>query len=373
VSEVIGKQVQEIKLFVLLIILYIGFGIILFPNWHYNIIEDGGLRELIDVAFSGYLYQSLVAILIILSIVWCYHYFEVKKLKIITLMAKLLNSIYYPLILIAISLIAIVNLAFIGFQRISIKNQDYVDSVGTIKKAYFIESPVDFIYIDAKSINQIAEQIDTGLVISNKSIRENRKNTLGGEAGMENVGKVKADKSSESEETTDYKAIETTVVKKTINTINSLSFKNKLLVIKSIEIQSSELRDFDLARELLSNKYRIVFDSKAINTVRDKIISNNINSILPEEFRDLSWVIVSGQFNATINRESVVFSFDYVPSITSSVILKFEVPYSELSIDDANLLLSDKNWELNAFCRILHKKILGNTVEYTLRCYAIYR
>lgn len=365
-------QNKIIKLASLIFGIYITIGILLWPSWWFNVIYRLDVRAFSEQVFGWYfnLNVSIVAITSALSY-WYYHAnssgkpWAAKLTKILNW--KLLPGAIFMLIAIGMS-----RAAFVAMEdTVEFATDEQKFEVNDLNNVA-VNLPIEILFSDKYKIDEAFGQIQGDLRLSEKKISE--KNSIGlSSSAAGGIASASAEVAREGETASTYQAVDSNQSQKLVKFLRYLKLNHALVGIKSIELQSQDLKEFDKAVEILTDRYDIPISQTLVDSRRRTLIESNLKDAAPREFKIGSWVVISGKVSfSTIGKYSTV-KFEYVPSLPSRVSFSCSVPTADLKMQQPVPKKDHLAVDMRIFGKIASVDNQSSQSKYDVSCFAFFR
>lgn len=163
------------------------------------------------------------------------------------------------------------------------------------------------------------------------------------------------------------------MIRKTVDLVNYVGRQGLLRTIKTIEIQSTDLSEFDKAVGLVTKTYNLPLPIEQIAKTRRDLIDKNLSQDMAKKFPINAWVEISGVFAVSGQTNTVAMELDYVPTFPKRVVFATILPRVIDVDNDVSSLLAGGSWEMHIFGKIIRKDDIDGNVRYDVLSFAVYR
>jgi len=368
---------KHIKRAISLIGIYILAGVILFPWWYLNILQWGGISELIYVAQSRYLVWNIIAVLIIGMTVLTMSFVENNHNEKYQSLIKHTKGITF------ISLVWVF-IAIAGFRLLTVSLNDkrhdiqiLADKVQILeekqKLSLAISSPIETIYIYKEKIESLYSQISPKLQLSERSVGSKKLGSTEAEVGIDGVASFSGKLEQSKENSDKYKTRKASISEKLISTVNYLNSNKELTKVLPIKIESEDISRIDDALAVLTS-YEIDVDTIKVNNTKKTIESKLIRNKVSEVYKVNSWILISGPVAIATSKDktNISIKFEYVSDNSSSINFVCDIPTSKIDKQELGILQSETSWDLNVFGKVIRKDD-NDSIKYSVQCLSLYR
>lgn len=368
---------KSMRIVALLAGLYVLIGVIAFPRWYFDVLQDGGIANLVYQAQTTYLVWNILALAVIALVVFTVSslernhkdlYESVQKL----LRGKVLLSALWVVIFVAIYRLLSVSIFFQNEGLLTLAEKVQVLEQKN-KPNTEISAPIETIYVNDKKVESIYAQIAPKLELSERSVGHKNGNRSEGEIGLGDVAAISSTSEASQEKQDKYKTRKLSLSEKLVKTINFLNANNNLLKVLPITVESKELKQIDDAVSALS-EFNIGVDPEQVALTKRQITNKVFQSKVSDTYKVNSWILISAPVSIlkADSEEYISVSFEYVPGDKSGVDFVCNIPKADINKTELSMLLGEPKWELNIFGKIVHKSN-GESIKYSVNCLSMYR
>lgn len=367
---------RTLKLLSLLLGLYVAVGVIAFPWWWYQVLTTLDLQSFFQEALGPYFFHNLALAAVVCGLGYAHRTLGTKTAKPVWIerLDTIIDSRAASATVWTLLILSIARALFVGFDtRAEQRPGRVADPSTTSVRLSPVQLPIELVFADRARLSDLFGQLLGELKIAEQKLLQ--KDSIAVE-GSANAGVATAGTKSgrESERSTTLTAVEPNDPVKTVRVMEHLARNGSLLTVKSIELQSRELKEFEAAVETLS-KHNIVIPRVALDDRRRVLIDRHLTQAAPKEFAARTWVLIDGKVTTAANPQSktLTLRFDYVPTVPSRVAFTCSVPFSEVRSSELLQPGSTQSMELRIFGRIVSSTTTGAQTTYSLSCYAAFR
>lgn len=371
-------KAEEFRLLFFSVVIYVVGGVALFPYWYQSNINQGGVRRIFLLARTDYLVLNVIVMAVIVVFWQAYRVALVRYSDLAREATFFLRSSRCFAVLWLIALIASFRLlesGSINAYELAFNSVQWPTNASGSeperKSDIVLEPPLDVVFIDNPKVRAAFSQIAPELALSEKAVRTQSSSEL--QAGTESGPlKVSGSLGKEGEVTDRFTVPPSSESRELLELIRFLSQKSILKNVSRIEVQSDELKFFDVAVTFF-RELSISFSEEEAAAVRRKLIERNVLERIPDEFREGAWVLISGHHNVSFGKDTALFLFEYAPGSHKGVVFGCSVPLSRLPQDEVDLLRLEQEWNLKLFGKIVHREDNRDEMLYRVACYGIFR
>jgi hypothetical protein len=360
---------------------YLLLGVIAYPWWWWRIvIGNRDTSALWREATGHYFWWNVGAIAIITLAVWALGWSERRAPIIHEIAIEFLNSHRIRYTLGAVAAIAVIRI-FLVTQDASreealsaLTRLTYtVENFEPAKQSSKLPKVIDLLYVNTPKIEEFYGQILPRLALKEKSIARTRVDETTGIAGFKDTlsAQSRGENTVSGSETFTEKA--RTVSEKVVALLNELKSGGALMHIKTLEIDSQKLADFDKSVNLLEKEYKVALPAIQVVAVRRQIVEEIVKSKTSEIFAPNSWVVIEGTFKLTRASPSINVTFDYLPTLPGRITVLSMVP--EVALAGLQFPAAQKEITITGFVfgKIDRTDNQNASIVYAVNIYALFR
>lgn len=365
---------RTLKLVLLLVGLYLAIGVLQYPWWWYGVLSNGDFEKFLSEALGPYFEYNLALILALVAIGYFHFHGQRTGLPWAWWLNRALDSTLFPSLIWGLLLLGVSRAFFVGIDSSTELRKASAERADASPLRAVVSLPIEVVYVDRSRLSDIFGQIQGELKLTEQKVSQ--KDSVEAEAGGSmGPATLKAKNAKEAERSSTFTSVEPNDPVKIVRTLEYLASKDKLLSVRSIELQSIELKEFEAAVELLTTKHLLPLPKGPIEERRRALIEANLRQSAPKQFAVGSWVLIDGHVQATPapGLRAAYLRFEYVPSLPSRVAFTCSVPASETKTSEVAQSKEPQKLKLRVFAKIASANTVGSQVLYTLSCYAAFR
>lgn len=369
-----NPAVRTGKLLILLVGVYVAIGVLQYPWWWYAVLSKGDFSSFAGESLGPYFGYNLILIIALMVLGYFHLHGQRTERPWAARINREVDSKFFPSMIWGLLILGAARALFIGIDNSSAvrsfnNSKQEVSSVETL-----VSLPIEVVYVDRSRLSDIFGQIQGELKLTEQKVSQ--KDTVEAAADGEiGPASLKAKNAQEAERSSTFTSVEPNDPVKIVKTIEFLAAKDKLLSVRSVELQSSELKDYESAVDLLTAKHSLPLPKGPIDERRRVLIEANLRQSALKQFAVGSWILIDGHVQATAiaGVKAAQLKFEYVPSLPSRVVFSCSVPTSEFKASEVAQGKDPQNLTLRIFAKIASANTVGAQVRYTLSCYAAFR
>lgn len=364
---------RVVSLAVVAILLYLTAGVLIFPTWWYRVIVFHDLNELAYQSFVVMLPLNVAGIAVLATGLRLYRKAFAAQAGWAVELENFFRRPWAVLISVSLLFLCGARAFFLAHGQPAWRSDNGSVSAEQTKgdERSNIALPIDLVYVNGPRLRDLYGQIQGDLKLTEQKMSEKGSGELEGE-GKFGVGGARAKISGEAENSKTYASVEPNDPLRVVRVTNFLHDNNKLRTIKSVELQSPVLNEFDQSVTVLTNQ-RIALPRNAIEDRRRALIEENLHDWAPKEFGNSSWVLIDGSVKVSRIDKNVMLRFDYVPSLPDRVFFTCPIPASDPGVQASLATKELKTLDLKVFGKIISVDGPPAHSHYNLACYAVFR
>lgn len=368
---------KNIKISVIFCFIYIISGVIIFPQWYYQVLQNGGVGELIYQAQNTYFVWNIIATAILFLLIFTLNSIEKNHTALYQSIQNATKNKFIYFLIWSFILIASYRLLSVGLQQNIEGYNRIIEKFDSIeqpqKNASIISPPIETIYLDENRIKNIYNQIIPSLEISEKNIGTKKSNSINGSLGNKDLANISSDNQNETEEQIKLQKRSISIDEMLINSIKFLDKNKKISVISPIEVLSPEINNLINAESTFTD-YGISIDKVQFEHAKNKISSKYLQNRINDSYKINSWVLLSGEMSISKSKDgkNTIISYNYMPGYEPKIEFTCSIPVNKFKNDIADSLLNESSWNISIFGKIIRISDKPD-LKYTVNCLALYR
>jgi hypothetical protein len=353
-AKEIGKKLVKFsvlpRVIVSLVLLYVVIGSFYFPYWWYAFLFRGGLFSARHWEWGlGYVTENLVWPAIVATILLALGYIlspdgwktriksNFNSASSLAVRKKIRAVEVLLLLLLALSLLTLSSRSARDparfFDDIEVRRLLAERTKDPAQDDWMREllGPSSFLYLGKESIDSLYGQYEPDLIPTSVIEELKESNQIKGGVTLESFLTTEAGKEELRRRATEYKQTPKTPERKFKELLQYLLEKKFIRRYGSIQEWSPEVDELDQAINVLNTKYNISVDSKQVLSVRDRLLSQQMER-LGNQLRDLKGLaLVDGNWIVEKQADAFIFRRAFIENVTEPPICEIRIRKSELS------------------------------------------